>query len=91
MASPNRQHIVRRSVALPAILVDEALAAAPEHGGNFNRIVTSALRGLVEARQAEAFAEAMERMARDPAIRTECASIARDLASAELDGLQGDR
>jgi hypothetical protein len=87
MASSDQQITVRRSVALPASLVDDALAAAPEHCGNFNRVVASALRGLVEARQARTFAESMERMARDPAIRAECAAIARDLASAELDGL----
>jgi hypothetical protein len=87
MKTPRQQHTVRRSVALSATLVEDALAAVPEHGGNFNRVVVSALRELIEARKAQTLAAAMEQMARDPSIRAECAAIARDLASAELDGL----
>jgi hypothetical protein len=52
-------------------------------------VVATALRGLVETRRARTFAQATERMARDPAIRAECAAIARDLSSADLDGLGG--
>jgi len=87
MKSQRQQHTVRRSVALPATLVEDALAAVPEHGGNFNRVVMTALRQLIEARKAQSFAAAMEQMAHDPSIRAECAAIARDLAGAELDGL----
>ncbi len=87
MESHHEQHTVRRSVALPAALVEAAQAAAPEHRGNFNRVVISALRGLIEARRAQRFAAAMEEMAQDPAVLAECAAIARDLGGAELDGL----
>lgn len=37
-----------------------------------------------------AFEDAMEQMASDPAIRTECAAIGRDFSTAEADGLTSD-
>jgi len=80
---------VRRSVALPRQLVNEAAAVAPpELRENLNRLVTVALQEYAGRRKARAFEEAMARMAADPAIRTECAAIARDFARAETDGLK---
>jgi metal-responsive CopG/Arc/MetJ family transcriptional regulator len=83
--------IVRRSVALPRPLVEEVMAAAkPEARHNLNRLVVSALREYVAARKARAFEQAMAQMAADPAIRKECAAIAREFAPAESDGLDHD-
>lgn len=90
MASPGRDNVVRRSVALSGTLVDEALAAVPEVGRNFNRLVATALQRLIEERREDEFKQAMGRMARDPAIRAECEAIARDFAPTEGDGLGGE-
>jgi hypothetical protein len=79
---------VRRSVALPRHLVEEANAVAPpELGQNLNRLVTVALQEFAARRKARAFEEAMAQMAADPAIRTECAAIESDFSIAEGDGL----
>jgi len=88
LASSRGQHIVRRSVALPVSLVDQALAAAPEVEGNFHRLVASALRRLIAARQSEEFAKAMASMADDPEIQAECDAIASDFAASASDGLE---
>jgi hypothetical protein len=79
---------VRRSVALPRDLVDEVAATAPAAlKGNLNRLVVVALREFVAHRRAQAFEEAMARMATDPAIRAECAGISREFRVTESDGL----
>lgn len=82
---------IRRSVALPRTLVDEAVRVAPrELRGNLNRLVVVSLEEFVARRKAAAFAESMAQMACDPAIRQECARIATEFAPAELDGLRDD-
>jgi hypothetical protein len=82
---------VRRSVALPRNLIDEATAVAPpELGQNLNRLVTVALQEFAAKRKARAFEEAVAQMAADPAIRAECAAIERDFSAAEADGLTRD-
>ena len=82
---------VRRSVVLPRHLVEEANAVAPaELGQNLNRLVTVALQEFASRRKARGVEAAMEQMAADPAIRTECAAIERDLRIAEADGLTSD-
>jgi hypothetical protein len=82
---------VRRSVALPGRLVEEVTAAAPpDSRHNLNRLVVTALQEYVAARRARAFERAMAEMAADPAIRNECAAIAREFAAAEADGLKDD-
>ncbi|HUE24684.1 MAG TPA: hypothetical protein VMQ86_23575 [Bryobacteraceae bacterium] len=79
---------VRRSVALPRTLVEEAAVVAPaDLQGNLNRLLPVALRELVERRKARAFRRAMAAMASDPAIQAENAAIARKFAAAEGDGL----
>ncbi|HEX9690245.1 MAG TPA: hypothetical protein VGB47_14355 [Thermoanaerobaculia bacterium] len=79
---------VRRSVALPRRVVEEVTAVAPgELKGNLNRLVTVALEEFTRSQKARAFGEAMARMGADPAIRTECAAIAKEFAGAEADGL----
>jgi hypothetical protein len=82
---------VRRSVALSRRLVEEVKAAAPpELRENFNRLVTMALQEFAAKRKERAFEEAMARMAADPAIQAECASISKEFATAETDGLKND-
>jgi len=82
---------VRRSVALPRILVEEVTAVAPPGmQGNLNRLVTVALKEFVARRKARAFRLSMAEMAADPAIRKENAAIAAEFASAENDGLTND-
>lgn len=82
---------VRRSVALPRQLVEEVTALAPpELRQNLNRLVTVALQEFAAHQKAQAFEEAMARMAADPAIRAECAAISKDFAATEVDGLGDD-
>ncbi len=79
---------VRRSVALPRQLVEEASAVAPpELGQNLNRLVTVALQEFAARQKARTFEDAMAQMGVDPAIQIECAAIERDLRIAEGDGL----
>lgn len=82
---------IRRSVALARALVDEAKAAAPtELRDNLNRLVTVALQEFTARRKARDFEEAMTQMAADPGIQAECASISKEFATAETDGLKDD-
>ena len=82
---------IRRSVALPRDLIEEASAVAPpELSENLNRLVTVALREFAARRKERAFEEAMAQMAADPAIRRECSAIEKDFSIAEADGLTSD-
>jgi len=91
MRNKSLSKTVRRSVALPSQLVKEATSVAPsELRRNMNRLVTVALREYVAHHRERDFEEAMARMAADPAIRTECATIFREFAGAEADGLKDD-
>jgi hypothetical protein len=91
MKAKNPSQTVRRSVALPKSLVDEATALAPpEARKNLNRLVTVALKDFTARQKARAFEEAMARMATDPAIRNESASISREFTVCEADGLKDD-
>ena len=86
-----RPSTVRRSVALPRQLVQDAVEAAPaELRGNLNRLMLTSLREFTERRRAQAFEEAMAKMASDPGIQKECAAISQEFAEAEADGLGGD-
>lgn len=79
---------VRRSVVLSARLLKEVERTAPAAmRGNFNRLVRTALEEFVRRRDEAEFAEAMARMARDPAIRAECRAIEAEFRPAEPDGL----
>jgi len=87
----SRTPVVRRSVALPQHLIQEALAwASPESAGNLNRLVAQSLAEFIARKKDSAFEDAMAAMAADPAIRKECAAIAEEFASADLDGLGRD-
>ena len=82
---------IRRSIALPRELVQEVEAIAPSNlKGNFNRLVSVALQKFANQRKAEAFEEAMARMAADPSIKAECAAILREFVQTENDGLKND-
>jgi hypothetical protein len=88
MKKPTTARTIRRSVALPRRVVEDVTAVAPaELKGNLNRLVTVALEEFTRSRKARAFEEAMARMGADPAIQAECGAIAKDLATAEADGL----
>jgi len=80
---------VRRSVALPRELVEQVRGVAPpELRENLNRLVTLALQEFAARQKAVAFEEAMAKMAKDPAICSECAEISRDFILTEMDGLK---
>lgn len=84
----NGNGVLRRSVALPRELVEEALRrGAPGGGANVNRIVRVALEEFIQRRRDEQFQGEMERMARDPNIRRESRKIACEFRAAEGDGL----
>ena len=87
-ATPPR---IRRSVALPRKLVQEAtLVAPPELKDNLNRLVVASLHEFVDRRKAAAFETAMARMAEDPAIRKQSARMEAEFENALLDGLPDD-
>ena len=82
---------VRRSVALPRQLVEDALNAAPRDlRHNLNRLVAVSLQEFVARRKQAAFELAVARMASDPAIRSESAAISQEFSTAGLDGLTHD-
>lgn len=88
MKAVRRIHAVRRSVVLPAPLVDQlevVLASEPEQ--NLNRLVIAALRDYLERRRQDEFRKAMAEMASDPSIHKESKAISRDFAAADADGL----
>lgn len=91
MKTKGASQTIRRSVALPRHLVEEVKTfAPPELKGNFNRLVTVALREFATQRKGEAFEETMARMAADPAIRAECTAISKEFLLTETDGLKND-
>jgi hypothetical protein len=72
-------------------LIEELQTYAPEElRGNLNRLVTTALREYADRRRREAFSSAMAEMAADPAVQSECRTIAEEFRSAEDDGLKTD-
>ncbi len=79
---------LRRSVAVPRQLAEDALRAAHEEADNFNRVVVLALREFVARRNRRAFAREMDEMGRDPQIL----EVSQELESAfrvtDLDGLE---
>ena len=74
--------IIRRSIALPNTLAEELAAVAPaELCGNWNRLVTVALREYAARQRAVAFESQMEAMAADPRVQKECAVIAKEFSA----------
>jgi hypothetical protein len=83
-----RRTVVRRSVALPASLVEQVSEAAPpEYRGNLNGIVRTALEEYLRNRRREAFERAMEAMAADPEVRAVSAEILRSLEPSDGESL----
>jgi hypothetical protein len=81
--------VIRRSVALPRVLVEEVFACTPpEIGHNLNRLVASLLRDYVLHRQSLAFDEAMRQMAADPELQSASASITDRFSTMDMDGLR---
>ena len=88
MPSSTKPQRIRRSVALPPQLVEEALRNAPKDiAGNFNQLVILSLQQYITNQKAAAFEEAMARMAADPFIRAESAAISKEFEPAGMDGL----
>lgn len=83
--------VIRRSFALPARLIDQVSEAAPpEHGGNLNAIVRTALEEYVRKREEEEFAREMEAMAADPQIQAITKELNEEFRCTEMDGLPDD-
>lgn len=79
---------VRRSIAIPRKLMDEAMQVAPIGlKENWNSLVKEALRDYVLHRKAEEFEKAMEAMARDPGITAASSDIEVEFTQTEMDGL----
>jgi len=91
MKNSIKPRTIRRSVALPGALVEELSALAPaDLHGNWNRLVTIALREYAARRRTLAFESQMVAMAADPEVQAECAIIAKEFSVADLDGLRHD-
>jgi len=88
MKTQHTANTVRRSIALPRKLVEEAKSAAPpELKENFNRLVIVALEDFAARRRKQTFEEAMSQMGDDPEIRAQCQTIVREFTKTEGDGL----
>ena len=86
MVSPKTS--IRRSVALPAFLVQQAMEVAdPELCGNFNRLVRRLLEDYVERKRAREFEDQMRAMASDQDIQREIFEMNVSFESTEGDGL----
>jgi hypothetical protein len=76
-------------VALPGALVEELTALAPaELSGNWNRLVTTALREYAARRRRIEFESQMAAMAADLGVQRECANITKEFSVADMDGLK---
>lgn len=81
--------VVRRSVALPRTVVQEATAIAPpELSGNFNRLVGTALKLYVDVLRERRIDEEMVAMGKDPHVLAECRRINAEFAETDADGLR---
>ncbi len=79
---------VRRSVAIPRKLMEEAIEVAPAAlRNNWNSLVKEALKDYVQHRKANEFARAMEEMASDPAIAKSSEEINEEFLETEMDRL----
>ena len=81
-------NVVRRSVALPKDIVEEAAKLAPpELKGNWNRLVRTALEQFIIQRKRRRFAESMAEMARDPQAMALNRRISDEFSVTDGDGL----
>jgi hypothetical protein len=80
--------VVRRSFALPKLVLEEAARLAPpELRGNWNRLVRTALEQFIIQRKRRRFAEGMAEMAKDPQALEVNRRISEEFAAAERDGI----
>jgi metal-responsive CopG/Arc/MetJ family transcriptional regulator len=80
--------VVRRSVALPRQLVEEAASLAPrELRGNWNRLVREALEQFIIQCKRRRFAESMAEMAKDPQAMALNRQISEEFSVTDSDGL----
>ena len=85
-----RPPVVRRTVAVPRALVDEAQSYSNDPTKtSFNDLIVLALQEYVENRRALAFAQALTEMATDPQILEQSRRIDAELQPVEADGLAG--
>jgi len=89
MADGHDSGTVRRTVALPRVLLQAAEQCAPPSlRGSTSRLLAAALAEyVVAAERRRKLGEAMAQMAADAEIQRECAAIAREFAAAEGDKL----
>ena len=81
--------VVRRSVALPKTLVQEAAAVAPpELRGNWNRLVRTALELYVDELRERRIDEQIIEMGKDPHVLADCRRINAEFAQTDADGLR---
>lgn len=81
--------VVRRSVALPRALVEQAaLLAPPELRDNWNRLVRTALESYVVERRELRIDEQIIEMGRDPHVLADCRRISAEFSAADSDGLR---
>lgn len=81
--------VVRRSVALPRLLVEEAAAAAPpELRDNWNRLVRTALELYVEERRERLIDDRILEIGKDPHVLADVRRINADFAQTDADGLR---
>ncbi len=80
--------VVRRSIALPARLIERVIEVSPaEDGGNLNATVRRALEEFVQRSEREAWAGDLASMAADLQIRAEIEAIDGEFRPTESDGL----
>lgn len=81
--------VIRRSVALPKVLVEEAASVAPpELRGNWNRLVRTALELYVDGLRERRIDQEMIEMGKDPHILAECRRINDEFAQTDADGIR---
>ena len=80
--------VVRRSVALPKTLVQEAVAASPpELRGNWNRLMRTALERYVDELRERHIDEQILEMGKDPHVLADCRRMNAEFAQTDADGL----
>ena len=80
---------VRRSIAVPARLIEEVSKLAPQDAGrNWNRLVVTALEDYANRQRQAKLEQLMAEMAADPAVRAETKSINKLFRKTERDGLR---
>ena len=81
--------VLRRSVALPRRLIEEAASLAPpELRDNWNRLVRTALELYVDEQRERLIDEQITEMGKDPHVLADCRRINTQFAPTDADGLR---